>query len=299
MFAPMDEDAVITAEDAARLRLEIKDRKIDAAVLSKSTLVATYNATLQIDAHRRCGERNRAIKMLQKITMSKLRKAASLEIICTYIYYKDFKGALDRYQSLITRTFELDKVKILLEIHLSDTKCGDRDHVLNRNKMVGLLKSGFDVNVFDLLLDYTNINCRRRGCVGKRCFLEVIEMLRFVEDAKYIKRLGFEECCALQRYFDNPMIERQRILCNPWVSENDVFRYMQRCSNDLDLLAHVAERRRLAFLVRDKRLKHIENDAISRNMRCSSQKTIPRVDPRLFDDVRNIPKNGGKYFQRM
>lgn len=297
VFAPMDGDTVITTEDEARLKLELRSKRIDAAVLSRSTLVAKHNTTLQVDALRRCGEKNRVLKMLQKMTQLKLRRAVALEIICIYIYYSDFEGALGRYQSTLIQSFELSKMKVFIEIHISRSECGDSIHLLNRSKLVALLSTGFDLNAFAVLLDHTNIGCRKRGCVGKKCFLEVIETLRFVEDAEYAGQLNFDECNALKKYFDGPAIERQRILCNPWMPEIDVFRYLQRCPDDLALLAHVAERRRLVFLAGDRRLRLIQNEAIHKRMSRTYGKRKCGVNPALFDDVRTISKGGDKYFR--
>src|SRR5262249_39988736 len=121
----MERETLVTTEEEARLKLGIRSSKVDAASLSKSSLLATYNPTLQLDALRIRGEKNQALMMLQRITATKMKKAVALEIMSTYVYFGDFEGALTRYQSVIAKSFELDKLKVLVEIHISNTKCKD------------------------------------------------------------------------------------------------------------------------------------------------------------------------------
>lgn len=292
----MAEDPVITSAEETMLQFACQNA--NASSLSQSTLLRTHCPYAHIDVLRRAGHKNQALAMLQRITGPRMRRAAALEIIATYIYFGDLRGALERYQSLTVRSPELDRLRLFLELELHATRdaCGDLRCAENKAKMVGLLREGFDTNVFHVLLDYMHACCIRKGCEGSGCLLDMLESLEFVEEAAYAQKLGFQECAELVKFFRGQQIERQRILCNPFLPEKEILAYCTKYPDDLELLAHVAERRRLAFLRRDRRLAKIRNASVDVCARRGSPRKRP-INIKLFDGVARIPKAGCRYFK--
>lgn len=292
----MAEDPLITSAEEAMLQFACQN--VNAASLSRSTLLNTHSPLAHIDVLRRARHKNQTLAMLQKINGPRLRKAAALEIIATYIYFGDLQGALERYQSLTVRSPELDRLRLFLELELrkSSDVCGDLRCTENKLKMGSLLRKSFDTNVFYVLLDYMNACCSRKGCVGSGCLLDMLDSLKFVEEAEYAQKLDLHECTELMRFFGGQQIERQRILCNPFLPEREILVYCTKYPNDLELLSHVAERRQLGFLKGDRRLGRIRNASVNVwARRYSSRKQPIRI--KLFGSVSKIPKSGCRYFK--
>eukprot|EP00866_Antonospora_locustae_P000064 jgi/Antlo1/64/1257 len=293
----MAEDPLITPVEEEILQFACQDTH--AASLSQSTLLKTYSPFAYIDVLRQAGKKNHALAMLQKIIGPKLRKTVALEIIATYIYFGDLHGALERYQGFTVKSPELDRLRLFLELelHASNDTCGDPSCVKNKEKMISLLRKSFDTNLFHVLLDYMYACCSRKGCVGSGCLLDMLDSLMFVEEAEYARKLDIHECAELRRFFVGQHIERQRIMCNPFLPEKEILAYCTKYPDDLELLSHVAERRWLGFLRRDRRLGKIRNASVDFWTKQSFPKKRP-IKIKLFgSSVSKIPKTGCLYFR--
>ncbi|KAK1350051.1 hypothetical protein CWI37_1990p0020 [Hamiltosporidium tvaerminnensis] len=151
---------LISTEESFRLISFYYQNKLNAGNIEDNDLIKKDIHFLYVDIMRKSGEKDKAIKFLSQMNYSydvhELPNA--IELINTYIYFKDYEGALDKFETFRAKHRYLDKLKIFLFTHINicNGKIVPNDDTYNKivDMSIECLKEEFDFLLFEFLYNF-------------------------------------------------------------------------------------------------------------------------------------------------
>jgi hypothetical protein len=208
----------------------------------------TVNLPLVVDVLRRKGNKNKALLLLQKGLASNMPIAYAIEIINTYIYFKDFEGALKRFESFIYKNVYLDKLKLLIEIHVMRSKgaieCGGELFQRIKEKVLEFLRENWCLDLYEFLWEFSEGCCKVKAtCVRSVCKFNLENDLRFILKGTYVKKMSYGDLCVIAEAFDVYTVQRRMIYLRPPLSSCGIKSFFKKYGYDDKLAVRVLEHR--------------------------------------------------------
>lgn len=195
------------------------DFKIDPS--NKSTIdgLIKYNPSLLVNYYRKMNMKTEALDTLKKMRKSKWNIPVIHEIINTYLYFGDYKGALEyiKYNEISNR--RVKPIEALIKIKLSLDESDDIEVIFSIVKEA--LEASYDRRLINFLKElYLKRNIDIKEMKTK------FEILQDLITRNHLKELDYNEC----KYLYNNMPEkiiflRMMIEKNPLIKKRYYLRY--------------------------------------------------------------------------
>lgn len=178
----------------------------------------TQNFSLLVHYFRRHGMRNLAINTLLQQRKNSKNFPVIVEIIYTYLYFKDCHGALDYIKHNEFTNTRVKHIGFLIKVHLA-IKQGECDNTVLSLVKEGL-RSGYDRSFINILREYC-LASRMGDCLKKQ-FLEIQAII----EANYYHMLDYKEAKFLYKMMPKKHIFLKKMVkCNPLIKKKYYIEY--------------------------------------------------------------------------
>lgn len=180
------------------------------------------NHSLLYHIYLKSGKKEKSLEVLNKECTPKYGVSQILEIVYTYIYFKDYSAALlyiEEYNGTIP---DIIPVEALIKMHLADKTKGCEDDTVFHYAMAGI-NVFYDRRIIEALKNFYKSTCN--GCF-EACFGKKLKELEEVIINNYYEKLTYKEAKYLYKTMLNKAIFLKRMVeTNPFIKRRYYFQY--------------------------------------------------------------------------
>ncbi|KAF7683321.1 hypothetical protein TCON_1469 [Astathelohania contejeani] len=211
------------------------------------------NKSLLIEVLRRLGNKERAIFYL-KTRMYTINWTYRGEIVATYIYFKDYEGALNWLRKNPYKNIYFQKLELYLYIHLKlkGEYISYHDDIGQEieEKLISFLKNTFDREIFILLLELYDHKCNKKVM----CYLRTRKALNFILEESYLEKMNYSDLEFINKIFRSDKIIEKMVEGNILADTKYIIKYCEKKKNTKFLLRAMEHNenhslKRLAYLL--------------------------------------------------
>ncbi|KAM0681236.1 hypothetical protein GINT2_000434 [Glugoides intestinalis] len=180
------------------------------------------NHSLLYHVYLKNGEKEKALDVLNKEYTSKCSISQIQEIIYTYMYFKDYSGALLYIEGFKGTIPEIIPIEALIKMQIADKKKGCEDDTVFHHAVTGIT-AFYDKRIIVALKDFYKGACN--GCFNA-CFMKKLEVLEEIIINNYYEKLTYKEAKNLYKVMLNKAIFLKKMVeTNPFIKRRYYFQY--------------------------------------------------------------------------
>lgn len=229
------------------IHFDMPEEEIEVPEKSVERLIVETNPSALADIYRKARNKNKAIQALQRKLNTMDKRVYSHELLCTYIYFGDYDGAIERAASLGFVDEQIDRLLLLIHIHKNThgkkVACGTGSAEAVRRRALEYLSKHFHIETFELICTMLADFCRDNpDCEGKDCRESAIEIFKSRCSREYLSKLHTDSLKYIYNRFGVIEALRLFVLADPKIEELYFRKFARECSPSNEEIVSILER---------------------------------------------------------